>query len=182
MITIDQLKKLDGRISYAPVGVIRLEYAKDRLYHFYSEQAPAILMENIHTHPHSFTSTIIKGGIRNHLYRVEDSMVETEHCVRSFAFRTKGAKIKMEQSNVTYDRITTFDTYSDGEYRIHYTAMHMINILVPKTITHLSCSPHIGALRDVYFVMKKNVSYDKEELRNLKTEDECWEIVADTLA
>ena len=73
MITIDELKKLGGRIAYTPVGLIRIEYDKHHLYHFYSEHAPPLVIENIHTHPHSFTSNVLKGGIRNDIYRYEET-------------------------------------------------------------------------------------------------------------
>jgi hypothetical protein len=184
MITVDSLKKLGGKISYTPVGVIRLEFAKDRMYHFFSEHAPPILSDNIHTHPHSFVSNVIKGGIRNHIYQIQDSDTETEHCVKRFKFRTenKDEKLTMHKENVTFHEATRFDTYAGGTYRIDSTTMHEIDILEPKTITLLTCTPYIAALTDVYFLMKKEVSYTREQLHNLKTTQECWEIVADTLA
>ncbi len=183
MITIDGLKQLGGKISYAPVGAIRLEFSKERLYHFYSEDAPAILVDNIHTHPHSFSSKVIKGGIRNHIYHVEDSEKETFHCVNHIGFRTgKKEQMTMHRENVTFQEVVRFDTYADGTYTIDSTTMHMTDILEPKTITLVECSPYIGALTDTYFLMHKDVSYTREELHNLKTKQECWEIVADTLA
>jgi hypothetical protein len=183
MITIDELRKMGGRIAYTPVGVIRLEFSKERMYHFFSEHAPPVLIDNIHTHPHSFISKVIKGGIRNHIYHVEDSEEETVHCVRHFAFRT-GKKSQMEicRENVTFQEAVRFDTYTGGTYTIDSTTMHTIDILEPKTITLVECSPYIAALTDIYFLMHKDVSYTQEELHNLKTKQECWDIVADTLA
>ena len=147
-----------------------------------------VIADNIHTHPHSFTSKVIKGGIRNHIYRVEDSVPETDYCVRSILFRvpltkndgTKTATIVRE--NVSYEKTVTFDTYEGREYQIHKSTMHMIDILEPKTITLLTCNPYIGASPETYFVMGKDVSYTKEQLHNTKSKSECWEIVADTLA
>ncbi|MGV7235523.1 MAG: hypothetical protein ACQ9ET_04620 [Nitrosomonadaceae bacterium] len=189
MITVDELRKMGGRIAYTPVGLIRIEPNKYQLYHFYSPDAPPILEENVHTHPQSFKSTVIKGGIRNHIYRVDDVMEETDYCVRCVKFRvppalqqssTKTAKVV--RKNVSYEKCVTFDTYEGNNYDLHYTTMHEVEILEPKTATILDCRPHIGAYPDVFFVMGKDVSYTKEQLHNRKTEKECWEIVADVLA
>lgn len=182
-LTIDGLRLLGGKISYTPVGVIRLEFSKERMYHFFSEHAPPILLDNIHTHPHSFTSKIIKGGIRNHIYNVEDTEEESDYCVRRVAFRKREkAQIEMYRENTVSQEVVRFDTYAGGTYTIGSTTMHTIDILEPKTITLLECSPYIAALTDVYFQMRKDVSYTRDQLHNLKTEQECWEIVADTLA
>jgi len=183
MITIDGLKKLGGKPRYTPVGVIRFEFSKERMYHFFSEHAPPVLENNIHTHPHSFSSRIIKGGIRNHIYHVEDSETETQHHVTHISYRTgERAEANVHRENVTFQEVAQFDTYTGGTYTIDSTTMHKIHILEPKTVTLLDCNPYIGGLDDVYFVMGKDVTYTWEELQNLKTEQECWEIVADTLA
>jgi len=184
MITIDELRKLGGKISYAPVGVIRLEFSSTQIYHFFSELAPPILIDNIHTHPHSFTSKVIKGGIRNHIYDVTDTDIETKHCVKHIPFRSDNEKleIKMHRDNVRYTQTLRFDTYAGNTYTIDSTTMHMIDTLESKTITLLNCTPYIGGLTDVYFLMDKQVTYTREQLHNFKTEQECWEIVADTLA
>jgi hypothetical protein len=189
MITVDQLRKMGGRIAYTPVGLIRIEPNNKQLWHFYSPDAPPILTNNIHTHPQSFTSKVLKGGIRNHIYRVNDVEEETEHCVRCVKFRvspdkTKSSTKKAEivRENVSYEKTVTFDTYAGGEYYLHYLTMHKVEILEPKTVTVLDCQPYIGAFPDVFFVMGKDVFYTTEQLHNRKSTKECWEIVADVLA
>jgi hypothetical protein len=153
------------------------------MYHFFSVHAPPIIADNIHTHPHSFTSNVIKGGIRNHIYRIDDAERETNYCVRRLRFRADPATpVETVRDNVSYEKTVTFDTYAGNEYDIHNTTMHKIELLEPKTITLIECSPHIGALIDVYFVMDKNTSYTKEQLHNRMNKVKCWEIVADTLA
>lgn len=183
MITIDELRKLNGRISYTPVGVVRLVFREKYMYHFFSDQAPPVLIDNIHTHPHSFKSIIKKGGIRNHVYRYEKSEDETEYNLASRLYPGRAkATLKIEENNINFNKVLTFDTLEGGSYNINHTTMHEIELLAPKVVTLLNCSPYIGAMSKVLFIMKKDTVYTKEQLFNLKTEKECWEIVEYTLA
>lgn len=183
MITIDELRKLDGKITYTPLGVIRYVFRESYMYHFYSDQAPIVLVDNMHTHPHSFKSTVMKGGIQNHIYHYEKSMEETEYNLRSRPYPGRGkATVKIEEDNVDFNEVLTFDTNVGDSYNIDHTTMHRVKLLTPKVVTLLKCSPSIGAESNVFFIMKKETDYTADQWVGLKTEKECWEAVEYTLA
>lgn len=178
MITIDEFRKMDGRIRSTPIGAIRLVVGVNTLYHFYSDKMPLVLVDNMHTHPFSFKSTVIKGGIQNQLYRYEISTEDAEYNLRLRSWPiTSPMKIIHEHVNV--EKILSFNTYEGASYNIDCSVMHKVELLTPKLITFVEGSENSS---DVFFVMKKGVDYTKEQLHNLKTQDECWEIVEYTLA
>ncbi len=177
MITIDELRRLNGRITYQPLGAVRITFRKNLIYQFYSKLTPPVNPDNYHTHPYSFNSTIIKGGIRNHIYHFEESNEETKCRLQARACR-RGVPLTTVYENVNFNEVLTYDTYEGNSYDMHYTVMHKIEPLGPKVISLLRKGP---AEDDVLFIFDKTVHFTEEELFDLKTKDECWEIVEYTL-
>jgi hypothetical protein len=180
MLNIDELRKIAVRkVVYHPLGAIRLTFGKnfENVYHFYSDKTPMLSADNIHTHPYSFKSTIIKGGVRNHVYHWEESNEPTKHCMMRKECRA-GETWNFEHSNVTYNKVLTFDTYENNSYTIDYTVMHKIELLAPKVISLLEKS---AVMQEPTFILPQDKLYTEEELFDLKPEDECWEIIKYTL-
>jgi len=177
MLTIDGLRKLKGRAVYHPLGAIRLHFRGNMVYHFYSDQAPMMSDENIHTHPYSFKSTVYKGGVRNIVYHYEEAENETECRLLERACR-EGACEQNKYENVDFYEALRFETLAGESYNIHHSVMHKIELVEPKTVTLLEKGPVIG---DALFILDKDIVWNDEELFNLKPEEECWEIIEYTL-
>ena len=178
MLTIDELRKLNGKAVYHPLGAIRLHVDKLTVWHFYSDQSPMMSDENIHTHPYSFKSTIYKGGIRNIVYHYEQTEENTKCRLLERACK-EGACQHDLYDNVNYYEALTFDTFAGESYNIHHSVMHKIEVLTPKAISLLNKKP-IEA--DALFILDKDVTFDDDEFFNQKSEKECWEIIEYTLA
>lgn len=186
MKTIDELRKLACRpLTYHPQGCIRLTFGKDfeNVYHFYSDRTPILVKEshshdNIHTHPYSFKSTVIKGTIRNHIYQWEESEEATDHCIVRRQCRA-GMPWHPEQSNITFKKVLTFDTHENDSYTIEYSVMHKVEWMTPKIITLLEKSQ---IMQEPTFILPQDTLYTEEELFELKSEEECWDIIEYTLA
>ena len=101
--------------------------------------------------------------------------------MRSFSYATTGAEIQTRMENIEFNKVLTFNVTEGNTYYLHYTTMHYVTA-TNNTVTLLNCDPYIGALKNVDFIMRKDVVYKEEELKNLKTEKECWEIVEQVLA
>jgi len=177
MLSIDEFKKLDGKAVYHPLGAIRLHVDKLTVYHFYSDQSPMMSEDNIHTHPYSFKSTVFKGGIRNIVYHYEETEENTECRLLERACR-EGACERDLYKNVNYYEALRFDTMAGESYNIHHSVMHKIEVISEKAVSLLEKQP-IEA--DALFILDKKIVWNDEELFNLKSEKECWEIIEYTL-
>ena len=178
MITIDEFRKMDGRIRFTPIGAIRLVVGVNTHYHFYSDKMPLVLIDNMHTHPFSFKSTVLKGGIQNQVYSYEESTEDAEYNLRSRGWPIR-TPMKIIHPHVSIKKMLSFDTYEGETYNIDYSIMHRVEQLTPKLITFIEGSEDTA---DVFFIMKKGKNYTEEELFHLKSRKECWEIVEYTLA
>lgn len=177
MLTIDGLRKLKGRAVYHPLGAIRLSFRGNMVYHFYSDQSPMMSDENIHTHPYSFKSTVFKGGVRNIVYDYSEALNETGCKLIERACRS-GSCTQTVYDNVDFHKVLTFETLEGNSYNINHAVMHKIELTAPKVITLLEKGP---IECDALFILEKSIVWNDEELFNLKTEEECWEIIDYTL-
>ena len=178
MVSVDQLRALNGHVTYNPLGVVKLRIGYRRFWHFYSEDTPAVLKENIHSHPYSFESRIIKGSVRHQIYHVEETDQETDYNFRVRG-KSKDSPLVVKYENINYHKVLEFDTNEGDTYNIHHSVLHQIELTSPKAVTVLSAGPWVES---VQFVMRKDVNYTKEELFQRATEAECWEIIEHILS
>ncbi len=177
MLTVDGLRKLDGKVSYMGLGVIKYKFRNNRAYHFYSEMAPAIV-EDIHEHRFNFTSKVVKGALKNYIYDVQGQdknstlQVERGEC-------TANAERTTEVPNANIVELCNFVTEEGQSYYIHYTTLHRIECLTPKVITLLDKElPNVQ--ENPRFVIDTN-NPSVCAFSQPKSEQECWEIIEYTL-
>ena len=178
MTTVDQLRRLNGTVTYHRFGVVKLR-VKDQFWHFYSDRTPVVLKENIHSHPYPYESKILFGGIRHHIYAVKPSEEESKQNYR-MRMRMSGNTSPL---NVVYDNIeliksATFDTYKQDTYTIEHSVLHQIELITPKCVTHLTAGRWGNP---VYFVLNKELEFTKDDIWQRVSTDECWEIIEYTL-
>ena len=131
MLTIDKLRKICKRIVYHPLGAIRLTVGEDyrSVYHFYSDQTPMLNTENIHSHPYSFKSTILKGVLRNIVYDYVATDEVADHKMFTRCCR-KNAPLTVVHDNVKVNNILTFETHENESYYIHCSVIHKIDLFM----------------------------------------------------
>ena len=64
-------------------------------------------------------------------------------------------------------------------YNINHSVMHKVETIGRKVISLLEKQP---VAADALFILDKNIVWKDEELFNLKSEKECWEIIEYTLS
>ena len=180
MLTIDELRKLNGKVVCHPLGAIRLLFngnGKNFVYHFYSDQSPMQDPTNFHNHPYTFTSTVFKGTLRNYIYDITESETKTD---RKMIQREccEGSETPTIYENVDYVNTLTFDVSEGQSYEIHHSVINKLEIVTPKAISLLDKGPTVNM---PYFVLEQHIEQKDEELFNLKSESECWEIIEYTL-
>ena len=177
MITIDELRKLNGRVRYSAMGVVKIGVDFKEFWHFYSDQTP-IPEGNIHSHPYAYESKILFGGIRHSIYDVVPIEEETQQNYQA-RFGRAGTPLTVIHDNIDIIESATFDTYKNDEYYIDHSTLHKIAPLTSKCVTYLKAEPWQNKL---YFVVDKDRQYTREEaLAQRASESECWEIIRYTL-
>jgi len=179
MIGIDELRKIHKRIVYHPLGAIRVTFGEDNenVYHFYSDKTPMLNTENIHNHPYSFKSTILRGCLRNIIYDYTVTDEAADH--RMFTRGCwKGAPLTVVHDNVEVTKTLTFETNENDSYYIHCSVLHKIESVTPKLITLLEKGP---VEHEPSFIWHQGVGFTEGQQFGLKSEKECWEIVEYTL-
>jgi len=180
MLTIDGLRKLNGHVVCHPLGAVRLLFSrggKQLVYHFYSDKSPMQDPTNLHNHPYTFTSRIFKGVLRNFIYDVTESETPTPHKMIQREC-CEGSETPTIHANVNRVNTLTFDVSEGQSYEIHHSVIHRIELRTPKVISLLDRGPNVCM---PYFVLEQHIEHKDEELFNLKSVKECWEIIEYTL-
>jgi hypothetical protein len=178
MITIDQLRALNGIPHYMGLGVVKYPFCKNQSYHFYSDRAK-ILVEDIHEHRFSFTSRVLKGKLKNYIYEIDGTdptstlRVERKECAPD-------SQQEILLSNINLIERCTFITEPNQEYRMHYTTLHKIECLTTKVITHIYKELPFAQTTPRFIAdeTKPSVCAFSEP----KTVNECWDIIEYTLS
>ncbi len=177
MITIDQLRALDGRPHYMGLGCVKYVFrGGSQAYHFYCDKAE-ILVEDIHEHRFGFTSTVKKGTLKNYIYEVHGTdpestlQVERGEC-------TAGAERIVEVANANVVEICTFITEPGQSYTLQQTTLHRIECISPKVVTLINRQPMVEQTpRFITDAANPSVcAFSKP-----KSVDQCWEIIEYTL-
>ena len=177
MISIDELRKLDGRVTYNALGVVKLRANFNEYWHFYSDKTP-IPEGNIHSHPYEYESRILFGGIQHKIYEVVPTTQESQYNYRG-RFGRAGTPQHIIHDNIDIIESATFDTYKNDTYYINHSTLHRVESLTPKCVTYFKAGPWQEKL---YFVVDKDRVYTRKEVLTQKaTPDECWEIIEDIL-
>lgn len=177
MITIDELRKLDGMARYNGTGVVKLHVGKSLIYRFYSDMA-AVVSEDIHEHRCSFTSTVLKGVLKNYIYEVSGQDPKSTLQVVRSECKANADKI-IEVSNAVISEQCNFTTVAGQSYHIAYNTLHQIERVTPKVITLMEKEPNTqDAARIVMDISKADYVCPISVKKSVK---ECWEIIEYTL-
>lgn len=175
-LTVDKLRKLGGYPHYLGLGVIKCRLKDDLSYHFYSERSPAIV-DNIHEHRFGFTSTVLKGRLKNIIYDVDGSNPESTLQVERGECRP-GVERVIEVENAKIIELCSFITPPGESYHIESYTLHRIQWLTDKGITFLEKEPVVRIdPRFVEDISKPRVC----AMSQPKSKEECWEIIEFTL-
>ncbi|MGV7235524.1 MAG: hypothetical protein ACQ9ET_04625 [Nitrosomonadaceae bacterium] len=177
MITIDELRALNAHVTYNPLGVVKLRVNYDEFWHFYSDKTPVALEDNIHSHPYTYESKILFGGLRHHIYDVIPVEKSHQRYDARFGISNK-TPITTLHENVEPVKLTSFDTYKDDSYYIKHSTLHKIEVITPKCVTYLKAEPWV---KQLFFVVDKDNVYTRKDIAQRATTDECWEIIEYTL-
>ena len=182
MISIDYLRKEATKRNSVPnyngLGMVRLPL-HGRGYLFYSDRAPAI-NHTIHLHRYSFTSTVVKGTIRNFLYTFEATDQEADFMLTQKDMANKVDSIgEIIHPNISITNTCTFDTIAGQKYDMHKSVFHHVESVTDKLITRMEPTSHPYD-PTALFLMNKHIEY-VGVYSQPKSPEECWDIIEYTI-
>ena len=185
MITIDEVRALAEQQNSIPryngLGMIRLHLYNDA-YMFYSDKTEPF-NHTIHDHRYSFTSSVLKGTLKNRLYSFDvvdyetDYMVTYKNMVGRIDYETYGRTM---HENVELRETCTFETRAGQQYHLDRSAFHSAEAITDKVITHMTRprDPSWEAMSE--FIVNKKKPYEGVYSRPM-SEKQCWEIIENTI-
>ncbi len=115
---------------------------------FYNFYGGKCAIEDIHDHRGNLNSTILKGGMRNHVYELITSAFETSYC--SYRGRCVSAcsagrdfccNFEMIDENVELNEVMFFDSYQGDTYYLDWRKFHWVELLTANVISHVEFGP-----------------------------------------
>lgn len=174
MITIDELRKLNGQAHYMGLGVIKYNFGDDwSAYHFYSDQIP-ILVDDIHDHRYSFTSTIKKGILKTYIYDIHPVDQYTDH---KFVGRLCSPESQPEviHENINLIETANFTTIEGNSYSIDYRTLHRVELVTKHVITYIHDKSPMEQKMPHFITDKRNEEVCAFSHRMNKKQ--CWDLI-----
>ena len=120
-IDLEWLKKNNERIYYFGLGFIQVKINDKYRLHFYTDKLPTIT-DNPHNHRYDFHSFILKGEIKNIMYKVRKGsryILENESCNESIK-----APLESKEVDIVEDG---YEIYKKGDsYFMNYKDFHVV--------------------------------------------------------
>ena len=177
MITIDKLRNLNySNVICYGTGVVKLHLGGSKIYRFYSDIST---LDEIHDHRCNFTSTVLKGILRNRIYELSICNADSTLQVIRSECKPNAERI-VEEDNATIIEVCNFTTCVGESYYLKYDLLHKVERVTPKVITFMEKElPNIQSSSRI--IMDESVEDHISPLSTTKSEAECWEIIDFTL-
>ena len=177
MYTIDEFRKMGGKPMYVGTGTIKLLLNNGyNVYNFYSDKAE-ILVDDIHDHRSGFNSTVLKGTLRNIIYKIDGEDPESKYRLE-YGECKEGSERVIVQDNILLKETCRFDTLEGSSYYMGHDVLHRIELITPAIITHMVREPLVKSAP--HFVIDKTNPF-KCAFSEPKSKIECWEIIEHTI-
>ena len=177
MYTIDEFRKMNGKPMYVGTGTIKLLVNNGyNVYNFYSDKAE-LLVDDIHDHRSPFSSTILKGTLRNILYKIDGQDTDSNYRLE-YGECKEGTERVIVQDNVLYSETCRFDNIEGTSYSMDHDVLHRIELITPTVITHMIRKPLVKDAPN--FIVDKRKPFVCA-FSKPKSKSECWEIIEYTI-
>lgn len=181
LMDIDKLKKYSP--FYAGAGVAGVALPDGSGYHFYTAKCPR-LIDDLHSHKRSYTSTVIRGTVRNHLYAIKSLgkvgglMLVNTDC-ELLCGKGGCAASRVVQRNIDVVKIGEEITNQGESYSRNYYDFHKFELVSDgPVITYMQFKPIEQNVTQI--IVSEDYLTNKCCPQN-PTEDELWEMVQSTL-
>lgn len=173
---VSLLQKNHTKIHFFGLGFVQVKMNDDSRYHFYHPELEAFA-ENPHNHRYYFTSTVVRGSLRNHIWEFTTHQPTPGDVPAILRYEScdPATKVPDPRCPVRVKKVSTFDVHEGSSYYLDANTFHQVERLGDgPCITHLVRGPKVDDLAGVVCLE------GKEDLcpfsRNL-SEDELWRIV-----
>jgi hypothetical protein len=177
---VDFLREHHTTIHFFGLGFVQVKMDDDSRYHFYHPSLPAFT-ENPHNHRYHFTSTVLRGGLRNHIWKVVVHSTEGDvpAVIRYESCDPKIMAPRGDSPPVRALKVSTFDTFAGSSYYMDENTFHQVERLGSgPCVTHLVRGPKVDPLARVVCLEGKDDICPFS--RNL-SDDDLWTIVRESI-
>lgn len=141
-LSLAYLKQPQHEVFYAGPGVAGVLIKHDEAYHFYTAEAPR-LIDDLHSHKRSYTSNVLLGEIRNHIYEIQGiNPVNGKLLLNIKCELLCGiggcASHEIVRSSLNVVKIAELITKEGETYGLSYSDFHKFELVTPgPVITHM---------------------------------------------
>lgn len=177
---LDLLQKSHTKIHFFGLGFIQVKMNDDSRYHFYHPELESFV-ENPHNHRYYFTSTVIRGSLRNHIwgFTTHQEIQGDVPAVLRYESCDPTKPPPDTKCPVRVKKISSFDIHAGSSYYMDSDTYHQVErVGDAPCVTHLVRGPKVDDWAGVICLE------GKEDLcpfsRNL-SEDDLWRIVSECI-
>lgn len=126
-IDLQQLKRKHARLYYFGLGFIQLKIDETWRLHFYSPELLAIT-EDTHNHRYNFESKILKGKLKNKLYRVDTRENDWQEFTHKITNESCNVEIEAPSLEIPcYSWLDKETVYKEGDsYTVNHNDFHRV--------------------------------------------------------
>ena len=182
-MNIDKLKANHSGIFHvgpSVAGVLINSYAG---YHFYTAETPR-LIDDLHSHMRSYTSTVMQGEVRNHIYEIQGTdptsglMLVNTDCVLLCGIGGCAAS-RVVQRDLRVVKTDEIHTKQHMSYSLEYTDFHKFELACEgPVITRIKQQP--TKQHNTQIIVDESYLTNKCHPPEF-SEDALWEMVRSTL-
>lgn len=195
--TMDDVVALGGELHWYGPGISSI--VRDNVHgsqrEFFNFYGGKCAIEDVHNHRGDLSSTILKGGMRNHLYDVvprrgapfcmyRGKCVSACSAGRDFCCRFKTVEPEVELNETMY-----FDSKEGDSYFMDWRQYHWVELLTENTISHVTFGPVqndvptlVRRLSDESCAQGPGSAIDDGVPSNRPHEDEVWGTIEQVMA
>lgn len=176
------LQQPQHEVVYVGEGVAGIAINQTTSFHFYTSDAPRMI-EDLHSHMRGYTSNVLKGTIRNHIYEIQGLNSQGRLLINTKCPLLCGkggcAKQTVVQRNLNVVKIKEITTKCGESYTLNYNEFHMFELLTDgPVITNMTYRPAQQ--------LNTQIIVDGDYLTNKccpiePSEDQLWEMVRSCL-
>lgn len=140
---LNYLKTHNEVIHFFGLGFVQVKLNNELRLHFYHPDLPPFV-DQPHNHRYDFTSQVLKGGLRNIIWRENPDDLSGEPCILKFDSCTADDNLEIPPSRKTRRRIVAeFCTEKPSQYFMPREVFHQVRPYDEPTVTLLARGPRV---------------------------------------
>ncbi len=186
LLDVDYLRAHCTKIHFFGLGFVQMKMDDDTRYHFYhpfwskSLWGIKAVAENPHDHRYHFTSHVLRGTLRTHVWKIVPNVIPDSRegalpAVLRYDSCTPGVAAPDEKRYVMALKVSTFDVSAGSSYYLDENTYHQVEVCGDEPcVTHLVRGPKVKPFASILALPGKE---DQCPFSCNQEEYELWDVV-----